>query len=175
MMISQLFRSILKAHFYVKKCVTKNGSDLYIYKIRTMVMGVDRLLESTSLNDFDSNGKVINDSRVTPLGRFLRRYWLDELPQILNLLKGDIKLVGLRPIGPNSWKRYPKGIMKRALQQKPGLIGVHYAFPRTPKFDDHLDHIEGYLQACENSSYRTDMKYFFKVVFAILFKGVRSN
>ena len=170
----QLFQW-LKSLVYVKECLSLNGAVIRIYKIRTMQIGADSIEEHISPEDLDSNGKVANDSRVTFLGRILRRYWIDEIPQLLSLLKGDIKLVGLRPTTIHFWKQYPKDIMKRALQQKPGLIGIHYAFPWTPDFDDYLRQTDEYLQSFDKNPYLTDIRYFFKVVYAIIFKGIRSN
>lgn len=165
----------LKSLVYVKECLTVNGATIKIYKIRTMEIGSDRILKNISFDDLDSNGKVIADYRITLVGKILRRYWIDEIPQLLSLLTGDIKLVGLRPTTIHFWRQYPEDIMKRALQQKPGLIGIHYAFPRTSDFADHLRHTDEYLQSFDKNSRLTDVRYFFKVMYAIIVKGVRSN
>jgi len=123
----------------------------------------------------DSFGKPIVDSRVTEFGKFLRKYWIDELPQLYNLTRGDIKLVGIRPMQKVNWQIYPQELMDRALKQKPGFFGVQYAHLNTPSFDDHVAHLVDYLDRWDEDPVRTEREYLVQIVQNILCKGMRSR
>jgi exopolysaccharide biosynthesis polyprenyl glycosylphosphotransferase len=105
--------------------VGKDGKPFELYKFRTMVVNADaRLHELRNMNDTDGElFKMRRDPRVTPVGRFLRRYSLDELPQLVNVLKGDMSLVGPRPPLSREVAGYPAD-MRRRLVVKPGLTGL---------------------------------------------------
>ncbi len=102
-----------------------DGKTFSLYKFRTMYVGAeDQLAEVRPLNDHDGVlFKVRNDPRVTPLGRWLRRYSLDELPQLFNVLRGEMSLVGPRPPLPDEVARYADHVRRR-LVVKPGLTGL---------------------------------------------------
>ena len=96
-----------------------------MHKFRTMAPGADR--QQDQLADEQAGRtflKIVNDPRVTPVGRFLRRYSLDELPQILNVLRGDMSLVGPRPLLPCDFRKFPKHEQLRRFSVKPGLTGL---------------------------------------------------
>ncbi len=100
--------------FYKGLRAGKNNTPFKIYKFRTMVQNAENIGgHSTALNDF----------RLTAIGRFLRRYKLDELPQFLNILKGDMSLVGPRPQVIYYTNKY-KGELKLILSTKPGLTDL---------------------------------------------------
>ena len=105
--------------------VGKDGRPFVLYKFRTMVVNAEgRLKELHNLNDTDGElFKMRADPRITPVGRILRRYSLDELPQLVNVLKGDMSLVGPRPPLAREVARYPDD-MRRRLVVKPGLTGL---------------------------------------------------
>jgi exopolysaccharide biosynthesis polyprenyl glycosylphosphotransferase len=105
--------------------VGKDGRPFMLYKFRTMVVNAEaRLQDLRNLNDTDGElFKMRNDPRITPVGRWLRRYSLDELPQLLNVLKGDMSLVGPRPPLAREVAGYPDD-MRRRLVVKPGLTGL---------------------------------------------------
>ncbi len=105
--------------------VGKDGRPFVLYKFRTMVVNAEaRLPKLRDLNDTDGElFKMRNDPRVTPVGRWLRRYSLDELPQLVNVLKGDMSLVGPRPPLAREVAGYPAD-MRRRLVVKPGLTGL---------------------------------------------------
>ena len=159
---------------YVKNCLGKDGKPIKIYKIRTMELDAEHRLDEL-VHGFDGFGHPIIDPRVTPIGRFLRRYWVDEVPQLYNLLTGDIKLVGIRPNTEHDWQKYPKEIMERALRQQPGLMGVQYAYPPTGDFDIHLMHLTEYMDRWEKDPVQTDRDYFFRIARNIMFNNVRSS
>ncbi|WP_250002919.1 sugar transferase [Actinoplanes sp. M2I2] len=105
--------------------VGKDGRLFVLYKFRTMVVNAEqRLTQLRDLNDTDGElFKMRDDPRVTPVGRWLRRLSLDELPQLVNVLKGDMSLVGPRPPLAREVAGYPSDMLRR-LVVKPGLTGL---------------------------------------------------
>jgi exopolysaccharide biosynthesis polyprenyl glycosylphosphotransferase len=105
--------------------VGKNGRPFTLYKFRTMHVNAEaRLIELRNLNDTDGElFKMRKDPRVTPVGRWLRRFSLDEVPQLVNVVKGDMSLVGPRPPLAREVAGYPAD-MRRRLVVKPGLTGL---------------------------------------------------
>lgn len=97
--------------FFIQKRVGKDGELFSMYKLRTM-----------SVNHGGSSVSVAGEARITPLGRILRRYKLDELPELWNVLKGDMSFVGPRPDVPG-YADSLKGDDKRILKLKPGITG----------------------------------------------------
>jgi exopolysaccharide biosynthesis polyprenyl glycosylphosphotransferase len=105
--------------------VGRDGGQFQIFKFRTMYVDAEqRLSDIAHLNENDGVlFKVRDDPRVTPVGRWLRRYSLDELPQLINVVKGDMSLVGPRPPLPSEVAQYPDD-MRRRLVVKPGMTGL---------------------------------------------------
>ncbi|GLY05266.1 MULTISPECIES: sugar transferase [Actinoplanes] len=105
--------------------VGKDGRPFTLYKFRTMVVNAEaRLTELRNLNETDGElFKMRKDPRVTPVGQWLRRFSLDELPQLVNVLKGDMSLVGPRPPLAREVAGYPSDMLRR-LVVKPGLTGL---------------------------------------------------
>ena len=99
--------------FYKAKRVGKNEILFEMYKFRTMVVNADTLGGSLT---------TYRDTRITPIGRFLRWTKLDELPNLINVIKGDMSLIGPRPEAPDYVKHYTE-IQKQVLQVKPGMTG----------------------------------------------------
>jgi exopolysaccharide biosynthesis polyprenyl glycosylphosphotransferase len=98
-----------------------NGRNFTFYKFRSMMVGAEeRMDEVAHLNPKDVVTKIPNDPRLTKVGRFLRRFSLDELPQLFNVLRGDMSLVGPRPAIPSEVERY-KRWQRRRLRMRPGL------------------------------------------------------
>lgn len=115
--------------FYSQKRLGLNGRSFRVWKFRTMVRDADRVLEEVLAADpalraeWDRTQKLRDDPRVTPLGRILRRSSLDELPQLFNVLRGDMSLVGPRPMLPEQLPLYgPYAASYFAL--RPGLTGL---------------------------------------------------
>lgn len=109
--------------FYRRRVVGPNG-EFDAFKLRTMCPHADAILEQDSRlrTEFAANSKIKNDPRITPLGSVLRKLSLDELPQLWNVLRGEMSLVGPRMITPEELKRYgDAGWIFRAT--KPGLTG----------------------------------------------------
>jgi lipopolysaccharide/colanic/teichoic acid biosynthesis glycosyltransferase len=119
--------------FFCHRRVGKDGKEFWLYKFRTMVKGADKLLKNNKklLEEFkNGDWKLENDPRITKLGRLLRNLTIDEFPQILNVLRGNMSLVGPRAYVKREikeqTKRYPKTkkYIKKILSVKPGITGV---------------------------------------------------
>lgn len=160
---------------YVKKCLGKDRRPIDIYKIRTMSINADNDFEQIAVHGLDHLGKIKHDPRITPIGRVLRKYWIDEIPQVYNLAKGDIKVVGIRPRSEATWHRYPKSIMDRSLRQKPGLMGIEYAFSDTGCFEQQVAHMDEYLYEWERNPTKTDQRYCALILRNIFIGGIRSK
>lgn len=108
--------------FYEWNVIGFNKKPFKSWKFRTMVMGADDMKAQLShLNEMKGPVfKITNDPRITPIGRFLRKFSLDELPQLVSVLKGDMSLVGPRPAGPHELERY-ESWQRRKLSIKPGI------------------------------------------------------
>lgn len=156
--------------------VGKNGRLFKVYKFRTMHPFSEFLQPYIyEKNKLQEGGKFNHDIRITSVGGFMRRYWLDELPMLWNLLKGDMKIVGVRPISKHYFSLYCQELQELRVKVKPGLLPPFYAdMPKT------LDEIQAsemkYLRSCEkNGSFFTDLSYLWKIIVNILFKKARSN
>ena len=114
---------------YVHERVGKNGVRFQCYKFRSMVPNADRVLRDILIcsedkrREWEADHKLRNDPRITPIGRFLRAKSLDELPQLFNVLKGDMSLVGPRPITSEEVSRYGRHIAYY-YKSRPGLTGA---------------------------------------------------
>jgi lipopolysaccharide/colanic/teichoic acid biosynthesis glycosyltransferase len=118
--------------FYAQERVGLHGRRFKLYKFRTMVKDADKLLpQLLSANEADGPVfKIKNDPRVTRVGRVLRRTSLDELPQFINVLKGDMSVVGPRPPLPHEVEQYD-GAWRRRLSVKPGITCIWQATARS--------------------------------------------
>lgn len=155
--------------------IGKNKKIINVYKLRTMHPYSEYLQGFISKRNGLSNGdKINNDFRITPEGYFFRKLWIDELPMIINVLKGDIKLVGVRPLSKYKFNLYPKDIQLLRTKFKPGLLPPFYA-DLPSNFDELVSSEVKYIKAYEKHPLRTDIKYFFVAFYNILFKGARSS
>lgn len=116
---------------YKQLRVGRNGQKFEMYKFRSMVPNADRLLKQLSAqNDIDgAMFKMKNDPRITQIGHFIRKHSLDELPQLVNVLKGNMSLVGPRPPLPSEVDKYTDYDRQR-LYVKPGCTGLWQATER---------------------------------------------
>jgi lipopolysaccharide/colanic/teichoic acid biosynthesis glycosyltransferase len=155
--------------------IGKNGKRINVYKFRTMFPYSEYLQEYIhKKNKLDKGGKFKNDYRITKAGKFMRKFWIDELPMIFNLLKSDIKLVGVRPLSEHYLNLYDKELIKKRLKTKPGLLPPYYA--DMPKGLKEIQESElNYLNCYFKTPILTDIKYFFKICYNILFKKQRSK
>lgn len=160
---------------FTMKRMGKGGKIIGVYKFRTMHPYAEYLQDYVlQLNGYAESGKPKNDFRLTPWGRFLRRYWLDELPQLINVLKGELKLVGVRPISERYFQDIPKDLQVLRLKFKPGCIPPYVALNRKSDVNSVLQAEREYLEEKVRRPYTTDTRYFFKAIFNIIFKRKRS-
>lgn len=154
--------------------VGKDGKIIRVYKLRTMHPYSEYLQNFMFENYGSKNGDKINDDfRVSPIGRVLRALWIDEIPMVINLMKGELKLVGVRPLSISKFNMYPKTAQNERIKFKPGLIPPFYAdLPRS--FSELIDSEMRYLQAYEKNGFRADLDYFIKAFNNIIVKGARS-
>ncbi|OQX52787.1 MAG: hypothetical protein B5M48_04735 [Candidatus Omnitrophica bacterium 4484_213] len=153
--------------FYVSKRIGKKGKPFDFYKFRTMVVDAEKMLaQLRDKNETDGPiFKMKNDPRITRIGRFLRRYSLDELPQLWNVLKGNMSIVGPRPPIPQEVKNYKEGQLKR-LEIKPGITGLWQIRGRSDASFHRL--IRWDIWYIRNWSLWLDLKIILKTIPAVL-------
>lgn len=153
---------------YVQERVGKNGRKFKFYKFRSMVPNADKMLDSLlEKNEMEGPAfKMKNDPRITRCGRFIRKTSIDELPQLWNVLKGDMSLVGPRPPLPREVAMYTEEQFQR-LSVIPGLTCYWQIQPRrnSLSFDEWLAWDIKYI---ENRSFKLDLVILFKTVGAVL-------
>ena len=154
--------------------IGQDGHTFNVYKLRTMHPYSEYIQDYVyDLHDIESGGKMKHDFRVTPWGRFARRVWLDEVPMIVNILRGDIKIFGVRPLSNHYFSLYDDETRDRRIKYKPGLMPPYYA--DMPAGLDAIQHSEKkYFDAWDKNPVGTDMRYFFRSVYNIVFKSARS-
>jgi lipopolysaccharide/colanic/teichoic acid biosynthesis glycosyltransferase len=152
-----------------------DGKMIHMHKIRTM-FPFSEFLQKRIFEDHGlaPSGKFMNDFRLTEFGKFLRKYWLDELPQIFDWLRGDVKLVGIRATSRHFLSLYPKEFYDLYIQIKPGLIPPIFD-ESTDSFDQIVEVEFSYLKCYPAHPIRTDIRYFCKTFTDIVFRGVRSK
>jgi lipopolysaccharide/colanic/teichoic acid biosynthesis glycosyltransferase len=157
------------------KRIGKDQKIIVVYKMRTMHPYSEFLQDFIYKNNkLSEGGKFKDDFRITKMGHFMRRLWIDEYPMILNIVKGDMKIVGVRPLSLHYFNLYPPEIQKKRTQYKPGLIPPFYIdMPKT--FDEIVASELKYLERYEKAPLKTDLYYFFKIFWNIFFKRVRSK
>ena len=174
--IIYLARKILKEDkgplFYEQLRYGKNGKVFRLYKFRSMCIGADKKLKEYLENneearkEFEKTHKLQNDPRITKIGNFLRKSSLDELPQMINILKGDMSFVGPRPVVEKEVEEY--GTNKdKFLSVRPGLTGYWQVNGRSNT--TYEERMEMELYYVDNCSLWLDIKIFFKT-FITVFK-----
>ncbi len=155
--------------------VGRHGKVIKIYKIRTMYPYSQFLQEYVFENNgLQDGGKIKDDPRITPFGRFLRKSFIDELPNLINLLRGEVKIFGVRAISRHYLSLYPKEFQAYRQQFKPGLIPPEYV-RKAISFNDIVEVERAYLEAYEKAPFTTDLKYTFIALYNIFIKRVRSH
>ena len=149
--------------FYVQKRIGKNGKKFKMIKYRSMVVNADQKLRRYLLDNPEANEEFVKyrklkeDPRITPIGDFIRKTSLDEFPQFINVLKGDMSLVGPRPYLPRE-KRAMGKAYKEIIKVKPGLTGPWQVAGRSEiSLNERLKMDVEYV---ENENIKNDAKYF---------------
>lgn len=169
--ISYLLHKDFDSIFFRQKRIGKNGKEFNLYKFRSMVPNADEVLKELLKNDeiarkeYKVNKKLKNDPRVTPMGKILRVTSLDELPQFINIFKGEMSLIGNRPYLPR--EKEDMGLYYNdIIKTKPGLSGLWQVMGRSnTTFEERLK-LEQYYS--NNFGFRIDIKIFFKTFGAVL-------
>lgn len=157
--------------------VGKDGKMIGVYKFRTMYSYSEYLQPYIyEHNHLQQGGKFANDYRVTPWGRWMRKLWIDELPMFINFFKGELKLVGVRPLSRHYFNLYSKEMQDLRTKVKPGLLPPFYYDKQTPKTIEEVQASERrYIEACLKHPILTDIKYFFGTIGNIVFRGKMSK
>ena len=154
--------------FYKHHRLGKNGKPFGMYKFRSMVVDADKKLgelPDEMQEEYEENYKISDDPRVTKIGRFLRETSLDELPQFINVIKGEISLVGPRPIVERELEKYGDN-KEKFLSVIPGITGNWQANGRSDV--TYKERMELELYYVDHASFWLDIVILFKTVFAVL-------
>lgn len=159
-----------KSIFYKQKRVGKNGKIIYIYKFRSMVYNADEVLKELLKDpkyrkEWDINQKFENDPRVTKIGKILRKTSLDEIPQFINVLKGDMSLIGPRPLVEGELDAH-KGNSMVYQSVRPGISGWWAANGRSATTYEKRLELEYYY--CKNCNLMLDIKCVFLTIKAVI-------
>lgn len=149
--------------------IGKNNKPFYMYKFRSMCPDAERMQdELKKYNEMDGPVfKIKNDPRITRVGKFIRKYSIDELPQLVNILKGDMSIVGPRPPLPNEVAQYNDYQLQRLLVI-PGLTCFWQAYGRSSlSFEDWMDMDMKYIK---RRSILLDISLILRTTYAVLFK-----
>jgi lipopolysaccharide/colanic/teichoic acid biosynthesis glycosyltransferase len=154
--------------------VGKNGELIGVYKFRTMHPYAEYLQEYViKLNGYSAIGKPAHDFRLTSWGRFMRKYWLDELPQLINVMKGEMNLVGVRPLSNRFLAEYPEELKKRRFKYKPGCVPPYVALLKQD-VEQYIESERIYFDDKEKNPLTTDIKYLFKALMNIITNKIKS-
>ena len=155
--------------------VCKNKEIKYFYKFRTMHPYAEYIQKYVfdARGGMDISDKSNDDWRITNWGKVMRKYWLDELPMLINWFKGDIKLVGVRPLSKTMFETYPEWLQDKRTHCKPGLIPPFY-IDHPDTFDELFASEDKYLTEYLEHPFRTDVKYFLLTMRSILTRKTHS-
>lgn len=161
--------------FYAHKRIGKNGKEFNMYKFRTMCNNahdmvkdeesMKRYFTDEQIEEWKENFKLDKDPRITKVGNFLRKTSLDEIPQVINILKGDLSIIGPRPVIGEELEKY--GANKdKFLSVTPGLTGYWAANGRSDT--DYEERMQMELYYVDNLSLKLDIQIFFKTIISVL-------
>lgn len=156
--------------FFKHTRIGKNGKTIKLYKFRSMVENAEDLIKSFTseqMKEYRENYKLSNDPRITKVGRILRKTSLDELPQLINIIQGDLSIIGPRPVVEDELKKYEKNVGK-FLSVTPGLTGYWAANGRSNITYEERMQMELYY--IDNMSFKLDIKIFFKTILSVIKK-----
>lgn len=155
---------------FAHKRIGKNGKEFKMYKFRSMYENAEEMIENFNeeqKREWQENFKLENDPRITKVGSFLRKTSLDELPQIINIIKGDLSIIGPRPVIGEELEKYGKN-KEKFLSITPGLTGYWQANGRSNTTYEERMQMELYY--IDNQSLILDIKIFFKTIVSVLKK-----
>ena len=152
------------------KRIGKNGQEFKMYKFRTMYENAQEMIKQFTpeqMKEYKENYKLTNDPRITKIGKFLRKTSLDELPQLINIIKGDLSLIGPRPVIKEELEKYEDN-KEKFLSVKPGLTGYWAANGRSNI--SYEDRMRMELYYVDNMSFKLDIEIFFKTILSVIKK-----
>lgn len=171
--IAYVLTGDFKSIFFTQKRIGKYGKEFRFYKFRSMIPNADEVLEKTLEMDkvlaeeYHVNKKLKNDPRITKIGKIIRKTSLDELPQLINILLGQMSFVGNRPYLPRE-KEDMGNYFNDIVKTKPGLTGYWQVSGRSnTTFKERLK-LESYYS--NHAGLRLDIKIFFKTFAVVLLK-----
>lgn len=154
--------------FFKHTRIGKNGKIIKIFKFRTMVENAEELIKKFTpeqMKEYKENYKLTNDPRITKVGGLLRKTSLDELPQLVNIIKGELSIIGPRPVVQDELEKYGPNAQK-FLSVTPGLTGYWAANGRSST--TYEERMEMELYYVDNMSLLLDLKVFFKTLGAVI-------
>ncbi|WP_294409584.1 sugar transferase [uncultured Ruminococcus sp.] len=159
---------------YGQTRVGKNGVTFSMWKFRSMYIGSDKMIDKLSpeqIQQYKTEFKIDNDPRITKVGKIIRKLSLDELPQFVNVLKGEMSLVGPRPIIESEIKTYYSKSYKKLLSVKPGVTGYWQAYARNNATYQSGERQRMEMYYIDNASLLLDIKILFQTVISVLKKN----
>lgn len=153
---------------YTQERIGKNGKPFLIYKFRSMYANADKMIEDFTpeqKREWEENYKLDNDPRITKVGSFLRRSSMDELPQLWNILRGELSVVGPRPVLAEEVEKYGEN-KALFLSVPPGLTGYWQAYARSTCTYEQRMRME--LDYAEHANFWWDIKIIFATVGCVL-------
>lgn len=171
--IASLISKDKESIFYSQKRIGKNGKIFKIYKFRSMTTDADKKLKELLKNDkkakeeWEKHQKLSNDPRITKIGKFIRKTSLDEFPQFINVLKGDMSMIGPRPLIEGELEKF-HGDHEKYERVKPGITGWWACNGRSATTYKERLKLEYYY--VDNRSLLLDIKCIFKTISAVILK-----
>ena len=168
-----VFTGDFNSIFYRQKRLGKNGKIIKIFKFRTMVPNADEILEKwlkenpEKRKEYLKDRKIDNDPRITKVGNFLRKSSIDEVPQFINILIGDMSLIGPRPVVPDEVENYGKNKSK-FLSMRPGLTGYWASNGRSNI--SYKERMKMELYYIDHCGVLLDLQIIFDTIFAVIKK-----
>ncbi|MBD3241166.1 MAG: sugar transferase [Chitinivibrionales bacterium] len=154
--------------------VGKHYRMIRVCKLRTMHPYSEYLQGlMIELNGYNESGKPADDFRVTPWGRFLRRTWLDELPQLLNICLGQMKLVGVRPLSIVRFREFPYDLQEQRTRHTPGCVPPYVSL-NMPNASDNIEAERLYLRDLDCKPFTTDFVYLARAAYNVFGRRIRG-
>ena len=155
--------------------VGKDGKIIEVYKFRTMHPYSEYIQDFViKLNGYNAVGKPANDFRLTSWGKLFRKYWLDEVPQLINVFKGEMRIVGVRPLSRVRFNEFPADMQKERIKYKPGCIPPYVAL-NMPSETGNIEAERIYLKDKKKHPIRTDIIYIFRALRNIFGRKITSS
>jgi lipopolysaccharide/colanic/teichoic acid biosynthesis glycosyltransferase len=159
--------------FYGAKRITIAGKEFKCWKFRTMVVDADKKLaqilnsDPEAKREWDLIFKLKNDPRITRIGKIIRKFSLDEIPQFINVFKGDMSIVGARPVVHSELIKHYKHNAGLYCSLKPGITGPWQVGPRVD-MEDYNERVKLDMWYLQNLSFWLDLKIIYRTIFVVL-------